>query len=144
VVQAVPEDEAQDVAFSGPQAVHGFVHSSLEDFEAVAPSRYVAAFLNQAALEVPPPHRRSTVVGNDAAGDTEEPQPVLGRRRDGVETAPRNREHLGHQVTAVVLTHAPAQVPGYGISVVGEEPFERVRARRSPSPLRPAIRVHSV
>src|SRR5271155_4397305 len=74
-------------------------------------------FLDETSLEPKAAHGRSLVVADDATRNAKEPQPILRRRGDRFEAAPRDDEHLGQYVLGVVGTNPSAQVPRYRLDM---------------------------
>jgi hypothetical protein len=67
------------------------------------------------------------VVSDHPVGHAEEPQTVLGRLRDHLETAPSNAEDLGDDVAGVLRTNASADVVRNRLALRTVERLEPLR-----------------
>jgi hypothetical protein len=128
VAQVVPEDKAQDLAFSGPEPDHCRVHLRPQDLEAVRRGGRLFRAFCQALVEPVPSDGRATVVGYQAPSDAEEPEPVFRRSGHHIEAPPGDGEDLGYDVAGVVLAHTPANVNGDCLALGGVESLETARA----------------
>jgi hypothetical protein len=59
------------------------------------------SFSNQPVLETKAEYRRSTMMGHDVAGNSEQPEQILRRWGNVVDTAPRHQVDLGDKVLGV-------------------------------------------